>query len=97
VISIGSEFASAVVASAARMGLELEATDAEVRRYATLRLLHLSRIQGEPGYQEAVEAEAAALSLTIVGRAIQEADAADRELRGLLVGLLRMGVTALLA
>lgn len=67
-----------------------------LQRYAEERIAHLKTIEHEKGYEEAVRAEASSMQLMIVGRVIDEADAADRQLWGLLEGLLTMAVRVLL-
>lgn len=60
--------------------------------YVARRARHLASIAGEPGYGEAVRAEAASLSLAIIGRAIDDADAADRRLCETVEGLLMVAI-----
>ena len=64
----------------------------DLQEYAAGRARHLASIAGEPGYAEAVQAEAAALSLAIIGRAIDEADEADRRLAEAVEGLLMVAI-----
>ena len=81
--------------AAARLGVCVVLSSSELHAYAEERLAHLATCAEEPGYPEAVEAEAAALSLHAIGRSINMADVADRELVGFLGDLLKAGVLLL--
>lgn len=81
--------------SARRLGIQLEGDMAVVRLYAAKRIQHLSTIVGQPGYLEAVRAEADNVLLEAAVNAVAAADAADRELFGLVSGFLGAGARAL--
>ena len=60
----------------------------EVRVYAKGRALHLASIVGEPGYAEAVAAEADSITLKAAAVAADQALAANKRWIGIIQGLL---------
>lgn len=93
-MNIAQEFERVLADTADRLGVSLGDLDA-VRGYAAERMLHLSGIVDEPGYLEALRAEGLNVALMAAGAAVDAADAIDRELVGVVTGLLGMGARAL--
>lgn len=83
--------------TAARLGVELKDNLDDVRGYASERMLHLSGIVDEPGYDEALVAEAVNVALAAAGETVESADDVDRELLGVVGGFLAAGARALAA
>lgn len=81
--------------TARRIGLQLEGDAQAWREYAAERMLHLSGILDQPGYLEAVTTEAVNVALKAAGSAVDNADAVDRELIGVIAGGLVVGARAL--
>lgn len=96
-MNIAEEFERTLRDAGDRLGIELETNLDEVRRYASERMLHLSTIVDEPGYAEALVAEAANVSLRAAGAAVDSADEVDRELVGIVTGALAIAARALVA
>lgn len=87
---------SAVLQAAAnRLNLQLSDDVAAWRGYAGERMLHLSTILDQRGYQEAVVNEAINVALVAAGSAVDDADALDREFLGIVIGGLTVGARAL--
>jgi hypothetical protein len=82
--SVKKAFAAALDAT----GASMEKSGQEVVAYAQTRSAHLVAAAGEPGFGEAVLAEAQAVALFAGIRAVAEGDAADARVRGLILGLL---------
>ena len=89
------EFTTLLQTEAAELGVSLGAAADEVAIYTEERLTHLASIVGEPGYMEAVKAEQDNILLFALARSIDEADAADARLMGIVRGSLAIGVRAL--
>lgn len=96
-MNIGQEFQRMLENTAARLGRELQANMDEVRLYASERMLHLSTIVDEPGYDEALLAERDNVALRAGLNAVSAGDAADREIIGVIAGSLAIGARALAA
>jgi len=72
-------------------GLQLQRSAAEVAAYTAQRALHLSTIVGQPGYAEAVKAERDAVALYAGITAVNNADAADNRI----IGIIQSGIALL--
>ena len=93
--TIADQFKDLLESTADRLGIELTATHDEVKAYAKNRMLFLASIIDEPGFDFALRAErdnvAMFLGISVTGTA----DAADVELRGVILGALSIGAKAL--
>lgn len=79
-----------------RLGAAFAGNLDNVREYAADRMTHLSLMDPTgPGYMEAVIAERDNIALQAAGRAVDSADSADREVLGLIAGVLVVGAAAL--
>lgn len=96
-MNIGHEFERLLKEAAGRLGRDLTGNLDEVRAYASERMLHLSTIINEPGYEEALLAERDAVAMKAGLAAVDAGDAADAELRGLIAGALGVAARALAA
>lgn len=74
----------------AETGAHLQKTAAEVAEYAADRARHLSTLFGQPGFQEAVRAERDNVALYAGIRSLEEGEATDARLSGILQGALAM-------
>lgn len=88
---IKSELAALLVDQAKAAGKDLKADLDAVRVYAAARLAHLATCVGQPGYQEAVIAEANNIAMEAAITAIDQAEAADARLVGIVQGALAVG------
>lgn len=82
--SFTDEFAKALRAT----GIELQTMAGDVGVFAAQRGAHLSAIAAEPGFHEAVEAEADRVWMFAARRAVRLGDAADARAWGLIHGFL---------
>ena len=92
---LAQELEQLLIAAAERLGRTLESSD--LRNYISERMLHLSNIVAEPGYMEALIAERDNVALQAGLELVDAADAADRELIGLISGGLALGARAIAA
>jgi hypothetical protein len=75
-----------------RLLREVRAESNSVRIYAAEIMADLAAAVGEPGYNEALLAARDAIALRAGVSAVDSADAADREVLGLIYGFLAGGV-----
>jgi hypothetical protein len=94
---IAEQFKSLLESTADRLGVELKAQGVDVRDYAKKRMLFLASILGEPGFDLALLAERDNVALKAGIAATSAADAADVELRGVILGALSIGARAIVA
>lgn len=94
-MNIGEEFERILVDGARELGVSLGGSLADVRRFASERMLHLANIVDEPGYLEALRAERDKVALELALNVTDEADAADARLVGIISGALAIGARAL--
>ena len=73
-------------AALAETGRELGDTAEAVAAYARERAFHLATIQGQPGFELAVIAERDSILLFAGIQLVDEADAADERVKGILEG-----------
>lgn len=83
-------------AAAAATGTELKRSAREVTLYVAGRTAHLVAIANEPGFEEALAAEADSVALYAGVHAVSNADGADARVRGIIEGALVVGVQAAL-
>lgn len=95
--SIAQEFVDLLKTNAVEAGKNLADDLNAVREYAAARMAHLSTIAAEPGFRQALIAERDSLALMAAGRAIDEGDAFDARLIGIVEGALAIGSKALAA
>ena len=88
------QFSAALDTALKETGLQLQKSAHEVATYASLRSVHLAGAVGQKGFQEAVVAERDAVALYAGIQAVNNADAADNRLLGLIHGALAMAVSA---
>lgn len=93
--NMADELVTLLKDAGSRLGKELEGTLEDVRGYAAERMLHLSQFVGQEGYQEALIAERDNVALRAGIAATDDADAADRELIGIIAGSLGIAARAL--
>ena len=79
----------------AETGRSFQTASADVAKYAAERAAVLAQAVREPGFEEAVRAERNALLHKLEIEAIDEADATDARLIGLLQGTLAFGARLL--
>ncbi len=91
------ELADLLIEQAKGAGVDLKESLDGVRVYAAERMAHLATCVGEPGYQEAVIAEAQNVAMEAAIRAIDQAAAADARLLGIIQGALAIGSKVLVA
>lgn len=94
-MNLSEEFERTLRDTADRLGVELEGNLDVVREYAADTMLTLRLSVDEPGYAEVLVAAGINVTLAAAGAAVSSADALDRELIGVVVGLLGMGARAL--
>ncbi len=70
----------------AETGVSLQKGAAELAAYAAERSAHLATLVDDPGFQEAVRAERDAVALEAGITAVQQADAADARIVGVIQG-----------
>lgn len=92
-----NELTALLVDQAKAAGKELKADLESVRAYAAARLAHLVTCVGQPGYQEALIAEANNVAMEAAITAIDQAEAADARLVGIVQGVLAVGAKVLAA
>ena len=95
-MDVGKERSDAVAGAAKRLGKGLEANMDELRTYASERMLHLSTLIGQAGYEEALVAERDNVALKAGLLAVDSADRADAELVGVITGAMVVGARALI-
>lgn len=95
-MDVGKELVDALKAAAVRLGKDLKGDTDELRTYAAERMLHLSGVVGQPGYQEALVAERDNVALKAGLLAVEAADRADAELVGIITGAMGVGARALI-
>lgn len=94
-MSFGQEFTRTLAATAGRLGVTLTADMKAIEAYSQVQMVRLAAAVDEPGYDQALEAAGLAVALRAAGEAVDRADAIDRELVGVAIGLLGMGARAL--
>lgn len=92
---IAQEFVDLLKTNAVEAGKNLADDLNAVRDYAATRMAHLSTIAAEPGFRQALIAERDNVALMAAGRAIDEGDAFDARLVGIVEGALAVGAKAL--
>lgn len=95
-MDVGKELGDALTNAATRLGKSFQGNVDELRAYAAQRMLHLSTLIGQPGYQEALVAERDNVALKAGLLTVAAADAADAELLGLITGAIALGARALI-
>lgn len=95
-MDVGKELVDALSGAVDRMGISLETNMDELRTYAAERMLHLSTLIGQPGYQEALVAERDNVAMKAGLLAVDASDRADAELVGLITGAMAVGARALI-
>lgn len=95
--NLGEGFAQLIAGEAAAVGKQISANLDEVRAYAAERMLHLSTIVGERGYEEALVAERDSVLLRLGIAAVNSADAADQRIIGAVAGALALSARILAA
>lgn len=94
---LSKELQQLLEGAAERLGRDLQNSGTDVRNYIAERMLHLSSIVGQAGYDEALIAERDNVALFVGLEVVDAADAADRELLGLIGGGLAIGARAIAA
>ena len=94
-MSIGEQFKSLLETTADRLGYKLKVSSDEVKAYVSMRMLHLAAVVGEPGFDLALLAERDNVAMFFGISATNTGDAADVELRGVILGALSIGAKAL--
>ena len=94
-MSVADQFKSLVESTADRLGITLTRDMVECRDYAKRRMLFLASIIEEPGFDMALLAERDSVAMYIGIATAAAADAADVELRGVILGALSIGAKAL--
>ena len=79
----------------AETGASLQQGAAELAAYAAERAAHLATLVDDPGFQEAVRAERDAVALKAGITAVQQADAADARIVGVIQGALALAANLL--
>jgi hypothetical protein len=95
-MDVGKELVDALSGAVNRLGKSLEGSVDELRTYAAERMLHLSTLIGQKGYQEALLAERDNVALKAGILAVDAGDRADAELLGLITGAIAVGARALI-
>lgn len=95
--TIKNDFAAMLIEQLKSAGSSLKDDLEAVRAYAAERMAHLAKCVGEPGYLEAVKAEAQNVAMEAAARAIDQADATDARLLGIIQGALAIASKALVA
>lgn len=90
-----SQFHAALETALKETGLQLQKSAHEVAVYATMRSADLAKALGQKGFDEAVVAARDAVALYAGIRAVENADAADNRVLGLIHGALAMAITAI--
>jgi hypothetical protein len=93
--TIGDALADLLKAHAEETATSIKGDLQQVAAYANQRLAHLRSIVNEPGYRRAVIAERDSIALQAAGRAIDQADAADAKLIGIIDGAISIAVGAI--
>jgi len=93
--SVGDQLVALLKEQAAEAGTTLSHDLKTVAAYASERVRHLTSIAAEPGFRLAVIAERDSIALMAAGRAIDQADATDARLIGIIDGALTIAVGAL--
>jgi hypothetical protein len=86
----------AMKAEADRSGTELRHDIEETARYAEARIDALQAAYGQPGYDEAMLAEADAIALHAAVQGVSAADRADEKVAAAVRGALSVGIQALM-
>lgn len=93
--TIKTELSAMLIEQLKATGSSLKDDLDSVRAYAAERMAHLATCVGQPGYLEAVEAEAQNVAMEAAARAIDQADAADARAVAIIQGALAIGSKAL--
>ena len=94
-MNMAKELAELLESTAQRLGTDLQEDVLAIREYASERMLHLSTCVDQPGYDQALIAERDSVALFAGISAVHVADAADRELLGIVAGALAIGARTL--
>lgn len=89
-----NELKGALSSAIAATGASLKQSAAEVALFTAQRTAHLATLVGQPGFEEAVVAERNSVAMFAGIKAVEEADAADARLLGLIEGVLLVGARA---
>ena len=87
-MNIGKEITGLLEQALKEQGRDLGKSSALVADYARQRANHLAQIHGQPGWERAVKAEAESVLAYGTLQMVDEADAADARLLGILEGTL---------
>lgn len=94
-MSIVEEFKLTLQAASKRLGRHLTEDMNQVGHYAGVRMQFLATIVDEPGFALALVAERDSVAIRAGISTVDAADAADAELRGVILGALAIGARAL--
>lgn len=94
-MSVIEEFKLTLQGASKRLGRHLTENMSEVGSYAGERMKHLATIVDEPGFALALVAERDSVAVKAGISTVDGADAADVELRGIILGALAIGARAL--
>jgi hypothetical protein len=92
---IANQFKSLLESTSSRLGVTLTERTDEAGDYARRRMLFLASIIDEPGFDMALMAERDNVAMKAGIATAAVADAADLELRGMILGALSIGAKAL--
>ena len=87
---VGRELANIVINALRDQGRELRTASAELADFAAERAAHLETFVGQPGFEEAVQAEADRIALRAAGEAVKQADEADTRLVSIIASALKL-------
>jgi hypothetical protein len=93
--NIGEALAELLKQHAEETSTSIKGDLQQIAAYANQRLAHLRSIVNEPGYRRAVIAERDSIALQAAGRAIDQADAADARLVGIIDGAISIAIGAI--
>lgn len=92
--SVADEFVLLIQSAAKELGKSVNAS--RVRALAENKMVQLAAAVGQPGYDQALIAARNTVAMELGLEAVSVADAADAQLRGVIMGALSMGARLLL-
>ncbi len=87
-----NEFKAFLLQALKDQGLEFRDQGRALQTFAAQRAAHLAALVGQPGFEQAVRAEADSVALEAAKHAVRAGDATDARIAGIIQGVLSIGL-----